>query len=53
MFVMFGDFFMVEQIFLSPQVKRKVIISNKPVSLRILQKLGSIRAISDCHRTIA
>ena len=29
MFITFWDFLMVEQIFLSPQVKRSVIISNK------------------------
>ena len=29
MFIIFRDFLMVEQIFLSPQVKRSVIISNK------------------------
>ena len=31
MFIIFRDFLMVEQIFLSPQVKRSVIISNKLV----------------------
>ena len=29
MFIMFWDFFIVEQSFLSPQVKRSMIISNK------------------------
>ena len=29
MFIIFSDFLMVEQIFLSPQVKRRLIISNK------------------------
>ena len=31
MFLLFRDFFMVEQIFLSPQLKRNVIITNKLV----------------------
>ena len=31
MFITFQDFLMVEQIFLSPQVKQNVIISNKLV----------------------
>ena len=31
MFIIFWDLLMVEQIFLSPQVKRSVIISNKLV----------------------
>ena len=29
MFIMFWDFFIIEQIFLSPQVKRSMIIINK------------------------
>ena len=37
MFLLFRDFFMVEQIFLSPQLKRNVIITNKPVILSSLQ----------------
>ena len=39
MFLLFRDFFMVEQIFLSPQLKRNVIITNKMViqnSLRVV-----------------
>ena len=37
MFLLFRDFFMVEQIFLLPQLKRNVIITNKPVILSSLQ----------------
>ena len=56
---------MVEQIFLSPQVKGSVIISNKygiyelphelPNDLRLndLRKLGNITKISKFHRIIA
>ena len=39
MFLLFRDFFMVEQIFLSPHMKRNVIITNKLViqnSLRVV-----------------
>ena len=58
-FITFWDILMVEQIFLSPQVKRSVIISNKhgiyqlghelPNDLRLM---GSIRKISKLHRII-
>ena len=49
---------MFYQIFLSPQMKRIVIISDKhgiyelPNDLR-LRKLGNIKKISDRHRIIA
>ena len=63
MFMVFLDFLMVEQVFLSPQLKRSVIISNKlvytselphelPNALR-LRKLGNIKKISKLHRIIA
>ena len=58
-FIIFWDILMVEQTFLSPQVKRSVIISNKhgiyqlahelPNDLRLM---GSIRKISKLHRII-
>ena len=58
-FITFWDILMVEQIFLSPQVKRSVIISNKhgiyqlahelPNDLRLME---SIRKISKLHRII-
>ena len=58
-FIVFWDILMVEQTFLSPQVKRSVIISNKhgiyqlahelPNDLRLM---GSIRKISKLHRII-
>ena len=56
---------MVEQFFLSPKVKRSVIISNKygiyelpqelPNDLRLkdIRKLGNIRKISKFHRIMA
>ena len=39
MFIIFWDFLMVEQIFFSPQQKRGVIISNKPVYTNCLHEL--------------
>ena len=55
---------MVEQVFLSPQVKRSLIISNKLVYTSCLtscqnavtlsyEKLGKIMKISKLHRIIA
>ena len=48
---------MVEQIFLSPQVKQSAIISNKLVYACCLtwdlRKSGNIRKISKLHRIIA
>ena len=51
MVVIFWDFLMFDQIFLSPQVKRSVIISNKrgiyelphklPNDLRLIKVLGN------------
>ena len=61
-FIIFWDFSMFYQIFLSPQVKQCAIITNKhgiyelphklPNDLR-LRKLGNIRKLSKLHRTIA
>ena len=57
-FIIFWDVLMFYQIFLSPQVKRSAIISNKhgtnelPNDLR-LRKLGNIRKISKLHRMVA
>ena len=36
MFIIFWDFLMVQQIFLSPQVKRSVIITNKLICVSCL-----------------
>ena len=54
------DVLIVEQIFLSPQVKRSAIINNKLVELLYKlpndlrpRKLGNIRKISKLHRIIA
>ena len=44
MFIIFSDLFMFEQIFLSPQVKRSVIIKDKLV---YLSSLTTWRTISD------
>ena len=52
---------MAEQIFLSPQMKRSMIISSKQVASRVteqpkiynLRKLGNIRKTSELHRIIA
>ena len=60
MFIIFWDFFMVEQIFLLVQVKRSVVISNKLVHIvasRVakhlktsnLRKFGNFRKISKLH----
>ena len=38
-FIMFSDFLMVEQIFLSPQVRQSMIISNKHVIYDFSHKL--------------
>ena len=40
MLIMFGDFLIVEQIFLSSQVKRIVIISNKLVHIRVASQVA-------------
>ena len=60
--IIFWDFLMFYQIFLSPQVKRIVIISNKhgiyelphelPNDLS-LKKSGNIKKIPNFHRIIA
>ena len=60
--IIFWDILMFDKIFVSPQVKRIVIISNKhgiyelphelPNDLR-LRKLGNIKKISKLHRIIA
>ena len=58
-FIIFWDILMVKQIFLSPQVKRSVIISNKHGIYQLahellndLRLMGSIRKISKLHRII-
>ena len=61
-FIIFWDFLMFYQIFLSPQVKRCAIITHKhgmyelphelPNDLR-LRRLGNIRKVSKPHRRIA
>ena len=59
-FIIVWDILMLCQIFLLPQVKRKVIISNKydiyelpnDFRLDISKKLGNIRKISNLHRII-
>ena len=40
MLIIFGDFLIVEQIFLSSQVKRIVIISNKLVHIRVASQVA-------------
>ena len=62
MFIIFWDFLMFEQIFLLPQVKQSIIISNKLVHTGILphelpndlrlRKLGNIRKIAKLHRIV-
>ena len=57
--IIFGDMLMFYQIFLSPQLKRIVIISNKylRVAERLktydLTKLGNIKKVSNLHRLIS
>ena len=63
MFIIFWDFLIVEQTFLSPQVKQSMIINDKlvliinefpnelPNDLR-LSKLGKIRKISKLHELL-
>ena len=58
--LIFSDFFILDQIFFSPQVKRSVIINikhgiyqlPKDLRVRILRKLEKIRKISKLHRII-
>ena len=62
MFIIFSDFLMVEQIFVSLQEKRSVIICNKQGIYELhhellndlrLRKLGNIRKILKIYRIIA
>ena len=58
MATIFWNFLMFKQIFLSPQTKRSVIISNKQVASQVAKrlktydprKLGTIGNISKLHR---
>ena len=53
MFIIFWDILIDDQVFFSPQVKRRVIISNKHGIYELPNDLENIRKILKIHRIIA